>query len=152
MKIFIKIIILLLFLFLSIKAHSACTVTTTGINYGTYDVFSTNPTDSTGAITITCNEAPPAIVTISIGPSPNSGRFNPRMMRHSSLGDLLNYNLFTDASRTVIWGDGTQGTSTVIRRVTRGRPWNATVYGRIPAGQDIPMGQYGETLTVTISW
>jgi spore coat protein U-like protein len=151
-KIFVKIIIILLFLLLSKETHSACTVETTGISYGTYDVFSTTSTNSTGTITVTCDESPPPSVTLSIGPSPNSGGFNPRKLRHESQSDLLNYNLFTDASMTVIWGDGTQGTSTLKQNVTKGKPWIATVYGRIPAGQDISAGQYSETVSVTITW
>jgi spore coat protein U-like protein len=73
-------------------------------------------------------------------------------MRHSSKSDLLNYNLFTDAARSAVWGDGTQGTSTLSSKVQRNKPWVATVYGRIPAGQNVPVGLYSDTLTVTIIW
>jgi spore coat protein U-like protein len=66
--------------------------------------------------------------------------------------ELLNYNLFTNAARTTIWGDGTAGTSRVSRNLRRNQPVNLTVYGRIPAGQDVRIGSYSETLTVTITY
>jgi spore coat protein U-like protein len=133
-------------------AQTACSVSTTGINYGSYDVFGTTPVDSTGTITVSCDESPPPTVIIAVGPSPNSGGFFPRQMKHLQRPDLLNYNLFTDATRAVVWGDGTQGTSTASDKVHKNRPWLMTIYGRIPAGQDVSSGSYQEVVTVTINW
>ena len=45
-------------------------------------------------------------ITISRGAS---ATFNPRSMVVGA--DALNYNLYLDASRTSIWGDGTGGSS-----------------------------------------
>ncbi len=134
------------------RAHAVCDVGATGVDFGDYDVYSSNPTDSTGTIVVVCNERSAIRVTIEIGPSPNSGGFSPRQMRQQAGTDLLEYNLYTRASRDRIWGDGTSGTYTVSRRVRRGRPWRRTVFGRIPAGQDVSQGLYGESLTVTITW
>lgn len=137
-------------LFLAEAKGAVCNLTTTGVNFGAYDVFSTSPTDSTGSVTILCDAT--TTVATSIGQSPNSGGFNPRRMKHSSLGDLMIYNLYTDGSRTIIWGDGTGGTSTVTRKAIKNKPLDLTVYGRIPPGQDVSGGLYGETLVVTIVW
>lgn len=152
MKLSVRLSIMWFFLFLPTGAYAACTVFTTGINFGSYDVFSTTPTDSTATIMVTCDETPAPTVAVSIGASPTSGGFNPRKMKHASQPDLMNYNLFTDAPRTVIWGDGTSGTATETRRVRRGTPVTLTVYGRIFSGQDVSAGSYSETLTVTITW
>ena len=133
-------------------SHSSCRVSTTPITFAGYDIFQPSPTDSTGTVTVFCTENPPDVVTVSIGPSPNSGGFYPRRMRHAMLPDQLDYNLYTKSNRAVIWGDGTGTTSTESRRVNRNVPWNSTVYGRIPALQDVPAGQYFETLTITITW
>lgn len=138
-------------LFFAREADAAvCNLTTTGVNFGAYDVFLTTPADSTGTATILCDAT--TNVATSIGQSPNSGGFNPRRMKHSSLGDLMIYNLYTDSSRTIIWGDGTGGTSTVTQKAIKNKPLNLTIYGRIPPGQDVSGGLYGETLTVTITW
>lgn len=159
MKIFVKTGMVLLFSLTGLVAHAAtCNVSATGITFSGYDVFSVTPNDSTGTITVVCDwpspppPTQPPLVSVSIGPSPTSGGFNPRQMRHPSRGDLLNYNLFTDTARSTVWGDGTGGTSSVSHRVTRNKPWVTTVYGRIPARQNLSAGLYSETLTVTIIW
>ena len=129
-----------------------CKVTPLGsISFGNYDVFSTVPVDSTAAIQILCDKTQPNVV-ISIGPSPNSGGFNPRKMIRTGSTDLLAYNLYTDAGRTLTWGDGTGGTSTVTQKVFKNTPLNVTIFGRIPASQNVYVGSYGETVTVTIIW
>jgi spore coat protein U-like protein len=148
----IKCILVSLCIFITGEVHADCSVFSTNITFGTYDAFLNTPRDSTGTITVTCDLAPPPYVSISIGPSPNSGGFSPRQMKHASQPDRLNYNLFTDASMTAVWGDGTRGTTTVTVKVTKGKPGIATIYARIPAGQDVSVGQYGEILTVTITW
>lgn len=134
----------------SIRADAACFVSATNVSFGSYDVFVAVPLDSTGTVTVSCDSR--TDVTVSIGPSGTSGGFNPRQIGRVSGSDRLNYNLFTTASRTVIWGDGTAGTSTVlISNVRRGRPETRTIYGRIPAGQDVSVGSYSDSLTVTIT-
>jgi len=151
LKTAVKIFMLLIFLSLCNQAHGVCNVTATSVNFGTYDVFVTTPDDSTGTITIVCDRNTSPVRT-SIGPSPNSGGFNPRQMRRTPGVVRLNYNLFTNAARTTIWGDGTAGTSTVSSNARRNRPVTLTVYGRIPAEQDVRIGSYSETLTVTITY
>lgn len=150
MKISIKAIVLSLLFFFTGTASAICTVSTTAVTFGSYDVFSPSPTDSTGSITVDCNEAPPPNVVVAIGQSPNSGGFNPRQMVSGT--EYLDYNLYTDATYTSIWGDGTGGTVTQTVMVQKNKDEVLTVYGRIPPGQDITAGSYAETLTVTITW
>ncbi|MGB9628096.1 MAG: Csu type fimbrial protein [Thermodesulfobacteriota bacterium] len=134
---------------------SRCTVQATTVNFGNYDIFLNIPLDSTGSITVSCTANVPR-ATLTLGTSPNSGSFNPRKMRRSGGTDLLNYNIFTDASRTTIFGNGNSGTSDI--RIERpdfgGKPqlwsWTITVYGRIPPGQDVSVGNYTDILTVTV--
>jgi spore coat protein U-like protein len=151
-KTFAKTAVLLLGVFLSCNAFAAsnCSVSATGINFGIYDVFSNIPMDSTGTITVTCT-APWPVVTIAVGPSANSGVFSPRKMKKTSGTDMLNYNLFTDSSMSVIWGDGTSGTQTVVHQPNK-KTIPETVYGRIFPRQDITAGAYSETITATITW
>lgn len=152
MKLIFRSIFFLLFLLSAHGAEAACNVGATNINFGAYDVFSNLPKDSTGTISVDCDEAPPPIVVIRIGPSFTSGGFKPRQMRHTSRQDRLSYNLFIDSSMSVVWGDGTQGTMIVSNKVHKNKPWITPYYGRIPAGQDVSAGTYSETLSVTITW
>ena len=142
-----------LLLCLSVPAHAACTISATPFSFLPYDSLSTNPTDSTGSISIACNEAPPPDVTVQIGRSATSSGFAPRSMKHSSLPDLLHYNLFTSAAMNTIWGDGTGGTpDSAYRKSPKNKPEVVTIYGRMPAGQDISAGTYSDSLVVTILW
>jgi spore coat protein U-like protein len=148
----LKFLTALLFLLLAGEAGAACSVSATGVNFGAYDVFVATPSDSTGTVTVSCDQAPPVDVTIAIGPSGTSGGFIPRQMRSPSSPDRLNYNLFVNAGRSTVWGDGAAGTSTVfLKNVKKNRPAVTTIYGRIPPGQDVSVGSYSDSLTVTIT-
>jgi spore coat protein U-like protein len=150
-------LITLLFLamtFCAVKSHAFnCRISTTPVNFFNYDVFSNAPTYSTGSVAVSCNnpDQHPLPVTIAIN-SGGSGNFNPRQMRPAAGGGRLNYYLFTNASRQTIWGDGTGGTSTVKKIVTRSIPWNAIVYGTLPPRQNLRVGNYSDTLLVTVTW
>lgn len=132
-----------------------CDVTATSINFGSYDIFSPVPLDSTATINVTCNipsknpHAPLAVV-VSLSPG-NSGSFAQRQMV-STGPDVLNYNLFANASMSTIWGDGGGSSSTQTAFVTKDMPYRATLYGRIPARQNVRAGSYSDTITVTIDF
>lgn len=134
-------------------ADAACNVAATGISFGRYDVFSPAPLDATGSVTVSCDDIPPPNVDIAISPG-GAGTFLQRRMRHASLPDTLGYNVFTSPSTSVVWGDGTGGSATVAagRVPPRRPPKPVTIYGRIPAGQNVPAGSYSDTLVVTITW
>jgi len=134
----------------STESSAQCNVSTTPVNFGGYDTFSTAPLDATGTITVLCTTR--ESVTIAIGPSANSGGFDPRMMRLISGSELFEYNFYTRANHNRIWGDGSGRTRTMSRNVRRNRPWVRTVYGRILPMQDVSAGIYNDTLTVTITW
>ncbi|MFQ5598017.1 MAG: spore coat U domain-containing protein, partial [Nitrospiria bacterium] len=127
----------------------------TGIIFSNYDVFSPLALNSTGTVSVTCPGPGRTRVTITIGPSPNSGGFIPRQMKHSILPDFLSYNLYTNAAGTRVWGDGTSGTRVVRRRVRasrrRPRPRIVTVFGIVPPMQNVAAGSYSDILTVTVT-
>ena len=148
---------------LASSAYAGCGITTsTGLAFSTYDVFATVDNDSQGSITVRCNIGaappnPPVDVRITISASPTSGSINPRQMLDPVSGDRLNYNVFTDAARSIVWSDNPASPNTIVlnnlRRTTPAR--TTQVYGRIFAGQDVSAGSYSDGaagLTVTITW
>jgi spore coat protein U-like protein len=134
-----------------------CTVTATPVAFSGYDVFSPIPSDSFGTVTIACNipaqnPRAPVVATIFLSPGA-SGNFSPRQMQPLAGGsDRLTYNLYSDASMAAVWGDGTAGTVTLTQAITKEMPWNATIYGRIPARQNVRAGTYSDVITVTVLW
>ncbi len=146
-----KVFAAILFALGSANVKAACGIATTPISFGAYNVFSAIPLRSTGTFTVTCNEAPPPTVMISVGPSAATGLFNPRQMSGGS-GDLLDYNLFTDSAMTQIWGDGVTGGNLLSQKVTKNKPWNAVIYANLPAQQNVSVGSYSDNVVVTIMW
>jgi spore coat protein U-like protein len=137
-------------------AAFTCRVNATGLNFGSYDVFSTIPKDATSTITVTCKAPPqnpntPIPVTISLTPG-TSGSFAQRQLQRVGGPDQLAYNLFTTPSFSTVWGDGRGSSQTQTNSITTATPWNATLYGRIPARQNISAGSYSDIITVTIDW
>jgi spore coat protein U-like protein len=61
--------------------------------------------------------------------------------------------LYLNATRTTIWGDGTSGTSRYTRwLVPANQNISLSVYGRIPAQQDVSVGNYTDTVIATIEF
>ncbi len=131
------------------RAEAACTVSTTGMSLGNYDVFSASADTSTGTITYRCGNADKDIViTISKG---SSTTFNPRTLRSGT--EVLQYNLYRDAAFSTVWGDGTSGTGTYINHnPPNNQDVDLTVFGRAPALQDVAVGSYADTVIVTINF
>lgn len=120
-----------------------CSISPQSVNFGNYDTLSGQQLDGVGTISVNCD----ATATFTISLSSGAGSFNARQL--SSGSNSLGYNLYTDASRLSVWGDGTGSTTTVSESATSG---NFTVYGRIPADQNVPAGTYSDTVTVTITY
>ena len=127
----------------------SCTISVTSVAFGNYNVFTTTPDDSTGRITFRCNSSAFNIsISLSDG---SSSTFNPRTLRKGS--EILSYNLYRNAARTTIWGNGTGGTSVYTNtNPPNNSNVNLTVYGRIPAQQDVSAGNYSDTVSAVINF
>ena len=143
---------------LSGPAHALlaeCSASTSGVSFGTYDVFSPAPLDGNGAISVNCTGLVASVlVSYDLLLSPGgSGSYLSRTLANGS--SQLAYNLYTDSARTGIWGDGGSGTSKVsdgyllgLFTVAKDYP----VYGRIPALQNAATGSYADTIIVTVNY
>jgi spore coat protein U-like protein len=134
---------LLVLLALPGAAMAECSLNVIGLAFGTYDPFSAVDTDIAGSVSVTCDADTPVQVSLSAG----LGSFAARQMKSGASSQF--YNLYTDPSRDSNWGDGSPGTGLVSFSGTAG---SHTVYGRIPAGQNAPVGAYGDTITVTLTF
>lgn len=130
------------------QAEAACTLSATAVAFGTYDVFQVSPTDSTGTVTYRCGNNDHGIrIAISAGAS---GTFVDRTLRNGA--ESLVYNLFYGGF-TQVWGDGTGGTATYVEHnPPNNKDVVLTVYGRITAAQDVAVGNYSDTVVVTLEY
>ena len=134
----------------SANGWAACTVTTIPFNFGNYDTLTSFPLDTTGDITITCDSDVSFIVRLDPGIN-SGGSYSPRRMQLPGGTWTLGYNLYRNTARTEIWGDGTN--NTFLRTGTGSvNPTVLSVYGRIPPGQRVPVGNYADTVTVIVEW
>ncbi len=100
-------------------------------------------------MTYRCNAAA-ANITVSLSKGLSS-TYSPRLM--SKGAEVLAYNLFTDAARTTIWGDGTSGTAIYSRaNPPNNSNVNVTIYAEVPAGQDVSAGSFGDTISATVNF
>jgi spore coat protein U-like protein len=142
-------------------ASYGCSVAVVGVNFGVYDAVAAAPDDSAGRVNVSCSNVPGTgvdNVAYSVALSPGSaGTFNPRRLAAGT--GRLDYNLFRDAGRTQVWGNGTSGSFLVpgTMRVGPGQG-NSTrtnthdIFGRVPAQQDAAIGAYTDTIVVTLTF
>jgi spore coat protein U-like protein len=131
----------------------SCTVTTTGVSFGTYNPLSQVDNGSAGTIRVVCtlilSLAGSFTIDLSTGAS---GSYSQRTLKKGA--STLAYNLFSDSAYSRIWGNGTGGSTQVSQSfsglfvVDR----TLTVYGRIPAGQNVSAGAYADTVIVTVTY
>lgn len=127
------------------KAQAAhCTMQTTNISFGNYDVFNPAPVSSTGRITVSCNRTSSYTITASTG---NSGNF---LLRQMSFGSYrLAYNLYINNTYSTVWGNGNTGTAAIVNTAVSG---THTIFGQLPARQNVASGTYSDTLIVILSF
>ncbi|MBD2359303.1 spore coat protein U domain-containing protein [Tolypothrix sp. FACHB-123] len=124
-----------------------CSFSSTSVIFGSYDVFSNTSTTSTGTITYDCSLASPTPTLITIDLSTgNSAAYNARELR--SINDAINYNLYLDAGGQFIWGNGTNSQHYTSSNLSG----TVTIYGIIPARQNVKVGNYTDSITATLNF
>lgn len=145
----------LLLICASFSAHAACTVTSSGLAFGAYNYIDAAPADITANIGVSCFFLVSLNLSYDILLSQGlSASYAVRKM--SSAASELQYNLYTTVAHNTVWGDGNGGSAKVtdgyllslLSTVVR----NYTVYGRIPAGQNVAAGVYSDVITVTVNY
>lgn len=131
-----------------------CTIATNPLNIGLYDVFSNTHKDATGSLSVTCGGLVLGLsfsynIHLSTGAS---GNFATRTLKRGA--NNLNYNLFTNATRTTVWGNGSAGTGFIsnsyLLTLLAPRTDNFSVYARIPRLQNVGPGVYTDTIVGTV--
>jgi spore coat protein U-like protein len=103
------------------------------------------PARATIPIAITLPSNTPGKITLGQGqnPSPTSTNTNPVRRMTDGAGNYLLYELYQDESKTIIWGNTDD---TGLSLTGTGSASNINVYIKIPAGQNVPAGNYQDTV------
>ncbi len=135
------------------NAASSCSVTAnTGISFA-YSPIAQSGTTSSGSIQVSCTGLGSGIGFYTVALSAGRGTFVTRKMTDGA-GDALTYNLYQNASDTLVWGDGSGSTLPFTGIYSPGNGTSIfTYYGLIsPASQNIPGGTYADSPTITVNF
>jgi len=138
---------------LSVSANvtSTCTINAGSLSFGSYDPVAGTQVDGSATVSVACTKGANAQITLGQGTHAAGGSTDAAPNRRMADGaSNLQYSLFSDASRSVTWGN-TSGTS-VGYASSSSATSSLTVYGRVAAGQDVAAGSYTDTVVATISF
>jgi spore coat protein U-like protein len=142
---------------LSVGASVAnnCNITTTAAVFGPYDPIVANQTtpldSSNGKVTLACARGPAATISLGVGLNAASATGTSRALIDGTGTHFLNYELYNESSHTTMWTDTSSGVLAPVAPPSRA-PREFTVYGRVPAGQNVPAGTYSDTVLVTVNF
>lgn len=126
----------------------ACVVSATNLAFGNYDPTSASPTDASSTITVTCTPGTSFTVGLNAGTTSGTTVTSRKM---ASGGNRLDYALYSDVARTTNWGN-TPETDTPAAVTASTSPSALTVYGRVAAQQAVAVGNYTDTVTITVNY
>jgi len=138
------------------NAQAACHVSSTDLAFGLYTTSTNSPTDTVGTITVSCSSSTATTVSYTIALM--GGAQMDVSSRHMvSNGRPLPYQLFLDPARTLVWGDGGEGTNLAAASniplspgITDRRSF--LVYGRIAGRYPAPSGTYQDSITIVLNY
>lgn len=130
-----------------VNVGADCEIRATPMSFGTQT--SLNQTLATiGSVTATCTPGTAYTINLNGGAS-EGGSITSRKMTRIGGTETVSYQLYFNSAHTVIWGDGTAGT-TAGTGISMGDAVNFPVYGEVPT-QAAPLpGRYRDTITATI--
>lgn len=127
---------------------ASCEVSAADLAFGSYDPVASSHLDAETQLSVTCTNGTPYHVGLSLGDGSGASMAQRRMTK-SGATQTLNYVLYQDDQRSVLWG--TTG-SDRLAGTGDGTPDEIDIYGRIPMQQAAPSGAYVDTVVVTVSW
>ncbi|WP_107805787.1 Csu type fimbrial protein [Nodularia spumigena] len=103
------------------------------------------PATATVPIAITLPSNTTGKITLGQGQNPSTGSTDTQPVRRMTdgAGNYLLYELYQDESRTIIWGNTDK---TALSLTGTGSASNVNLYIKIPAGQNVPAGNYQDTV------
>lgn len=128
-----------------------CRFTLTTLHFGSYDPLGAHQAtdlDATATVILSCTRNSQATITMDQGRNPVAGT---EMRGLAQREQVLRYQLFRDSSRTEVWSTG----ANALRFQAdggNGPRYELTVYGRIPANQEVASGMYTDVVTATVDF
>jgi len=123
---------------------ASCSVVGGTLAFGNYDPIAAAATDASVQIGVRCTRGTTALIGLSLGANPAG-----TTRRMNNAGSFLIYELYQDAPRTIMWGTGTDRVTYVA---ASNALTNFTVFGRVFALQDVAVGAFTDTVTISVTF
>ncbi|MBI4207699.1 MAG: spore coat protein U domain-containing protein [Betaproteobacteria bacterium] len=129
---------------------AGCTISATNHDFGIYtpSLLADN-TNGTNVVTATCTLGVPYSIGLDAGIGTGATVASRKMTRVGGT-ETLNYSLYRTVDRLVVVGNTLS--VDVISGLGTGLAIDHTMFGKIPAGQNVPVGNYVDTVTATITF
>jgi spore coat protein U-like protein len=129
--------------------NKQCTVSAVNLTFPAVDPLNTQ-TDGSTTVTVNCTKNTTYTVGLTAGTTAGA-TIAQRLM--ASGPDLMNYNLYTDAARSSVWGNSA-GSWVSGTGAGMGTPQALAVYGRVAGGQtNLAAATYTEAaITVNVTF
>ena len=128
---------------LTASVSAVCTMTApTTLDFGSYDPVVTNAATAK-------NETTPGALSLSCtkGTAYQLGFAAPSGTLSNGAGGTLNFNLFSDSTHATAFGTNVVSGSAASKTAIA-----VSVYGQLPANQDVPTGNYTGTAVATVNY
>lgn len=133
----------------SATVMKSCLVSSGTLAFGGYSPVAAAPVDNSATFTVSCTKNTTA--TIGLNTGANASGSTRRMSDGGGTPSFLNYELYQDAARTLVWGNAAG--SWLAMTSTTNAASTMTVHGRITALQDVPStSTYNDTVTITVTF
>lgn len=126
----------------------ACVVSAAPLAFGNYDPTSGAGVNGSTTLSVLCTRGTSFTAGLNAGGA-SGATVTTRQMSNGA--NALSYGLYQDTARAVNWGN-TPGTDTPAASTAGVGPTVMNVYGAIPASQNVPLGVYSDTITVTVTY
>lgn len=133
-----------------------CLISTTDLAFVDYDPIDSNASagvnlDGTGSISVTCTLDDVVQIELNGGANELGGPIvaDPARRMLKGVDDFLAYFIYSDVAHTTKWATGA---AVDVESTGTGAAVSHTVYGQVTKGQNVPFGNYSDTVVATVTF
>jgi spore coat protein U-like protein len=136
-------------------AGAICWVEALNVRFGRLAEATARSIDSVVPVTVTCRGARGERVAYRIALNAARGGSAAERTMANGLGAQVGYNIYVDPGRTMVWGNGQGATTEITGQLTLEQTVATKrhlAYARIFGPQKTPVGDYTDSIAVTLTY
>jgi spore coat protein U-like protein len=133
------------------QVNANCNFTSSNtMDFLNYDPIAAGALGGTVGVTVRCTKGAAVSIGIDTGAHAGTVAGSTRAMQLGASTNRLGYDFYQDSLYATLWT--TSGGGLYSYTAVNNTPATVTIYGRVPAGQDVPAGLYQDTVIVTVNY